>query len=417
MSEADLRAVAERALAHASGEAQVTVAWERGLIATGGGTRADEALTVEVTAVGSGGGLGQSSTTSTDDEALRRVVASAERVATSGRNVDARLPDPLPGRAHEGFDPQVARIDPAAVELPEHTIWEGAAARVLVRSTRGVDAFEQRSLVRGTYDWREAGRGVRLTAAATGADGVDLPALAADGRRLGGEPPQGDAPAGPTPVVLGPQAVAEVLDWLRWTFSPHGEAHQRRGTRIAASCVNLSDSPRFPGTLPRSYDVEGVPRRPVPLVQDGVAHRVVWDTVSAALHGEGAGSTGHAGQAARPLPFPHHLVLVGGGAADEAELARPLDSGLFLAAIPSVESSEDGTLTAEAGGAFAIRGGEIAEPLSDPRIELRPLEVLASTQALTMRQRLIPTYGSARHVGATLAPALRATAGVAVLRA
>ena len=416
MTQPELRAIAERALAHAGGEAQVTVAWERGLVATGGGTRADEAVTVEVTAIHAGG-LGQSSTTNTDDEALVRVVKSAERAAEASRDVGARLPDPDPGtgRSHDGYDPAVARIDPAAVELPEHTIWEGGTARVLVRSTRGVDAFEQRSFVRGTYDRRDRGRGVRLTAAGTHADGVDLRALAQEGRALGGDPAAGEAPAEETAVVLGPQAVADLFELLRWTFSPGGGAVDRLGSRIAASCVNLSDSPRFPGTLARAFDVEGVPRRPVPLVQDGVAHRVVWDTVSAAQRGGDAASTGHAGSPGRPLPYPHHLVLVGGGAVGAEELARPLERGLFLGALPSVEPADEGAVLAIAGGAFAIRGGEIAEALADPRLELRPLELLGSVQALTATQRVVPTYGGARHVGASVVPALRAAAGVRVV--
>ena len=415
MNSADLRGVAERALAHAAGsEAQVTASWERGLIATGGGTRADDVVTVEVTAV-AGGGLGHSSTTNTDDESLERVVHSAQRAAESSRNLNARLPEPAAGRGHEAFDPAVLAADPAAIDLPEHMIWEAGAARVLVRSTRGVDAFEQRTFVRGTYDWREQGRGVRLTAAATHLHGVDLHALSREGRALGGDAPAGSAAPGDVPVVLGHQAVAEVLEWLRWTFSPHGEALARRGQRIASACVSLNESPRYPGTLARSFDVEGVPREPVPLVQDGVAHRVVWDTVSAALADGDVASTGHAGQAGRPLPFPHHLVLVGGGAADAAELARPLDSGLFIAAIPSVESSEEGVVSGEAGGVFAIRGGEIAEPLADPRVEVRPLELLAAVQALTSAQRIVPTYGGARHVGASVVPALRAGAGIRVI--
>jgi PmbA protein len=414
VSEAELREVAERALASATGETQVTVAWERGLIATGGGTRADDALVVEVTAVRDGG-LGQSSTTGTDDDALASVVASAEQAAAASRDVSARLADPTaaPGAPHGGFDPAVAGTDPAAVALPEHMIWEAGAARVLVRSTRGVDAFEQRTYVRGTYDWRAEGRGVRLTAAGVGE--VDLEALAREGRELGGDPPQGRAEAGDTAVVLGPQAVADVLEWLRWTFTALGEAHARSGSPIAASCITLADAPDVAGTLPRAFDVEGVPRQAVELVRDGVVHGVVWDTVSAAAAGADVASTGHAGQPGRPLPFPHHLVLAPGGAADAAELARPLERGLFLGAIPGVESAGEGVLRAEGCAAFAIRDGEIAEPLEDPRLELRPLELLATAQALTAHRRLIPTYGGARHVGATLTPALRAGGGIRVV--
>ena len=412
MTEDQLREVAERALAHAQGEIQVTVAWERGLIATAGGTRADDAVKVEVVAVDAGA-IGESSTSNTDDEALARVVGSAERVAVGAiRATDARLPDPSPSPADAGaFDPAVAGIDPADVPLPEHTFWEGGVAHVLVRSTRGVDAFERRSYVRGTYDWRNETRGVRLTTAAPGGR-LDLEALAALGRELGGETASGRAQAGETAVVLGPEAVADLLNWLRWTFSPHGRL--TLGERVGSDAVTLSDDAAHTATLPRSYDVEGVPRQAVSLVERGIARNVVWDTVSAAQAAGEERSTGHAGQPGRGLPFPHHLVLAGGDAADEAELMAPVDTGLYLAGLPELEGGEDGVISAIGAGAFAIRGGERAEPLEDPAVEVGLLEVLANVEALTSAQRLVPTYGGARHVGASVVPALRASGGVRV---
>ena len=102
------------------------------------------------------------------------------------------------------------------------------------------------------------------------------------------------------------------------------------GTRVAAPAINLSDSPRFRGTLPRAFDAEGVPKAPLPLIQDGVAHRVVHDTRSAAL--AGASTTGHAlAPAGSPDgPLPTNLVLIGGGAADEQELCHPVERGIYV---------------------------------------------------------------------------------------
>ena len=46
-------------------------------------------------------------------------------------------------------------------------------------------------------------------------------------------------------------------------------------TRVAAAAVNLADSPFYPGALARGFDAEGVPKQPLPLIQDGIAHAVV----------------------------------------------------------------------------------------------------------------------------------------------
>lgn len=205
---------------------------------------------------------------------------------------------------------------------------------------------------------------------------------------------------GEVAVVLGPRAVAALLDRLRAAFGidlalGHGPLAGRLGTKVAAPNINLSDSARHPGTLPRSYDAEGVPRRPVALIQDGVAHRGVHDAASAARHG--ANSSGHATQAATLAPMPDHLVLVGGGAAGIDELAQPIDRGLYVPAFGEP--------------ALQIRGGEIGGvAATPPLLEADPLAILASTQALTAAQWLVALRGHCPGgAGAALVPALRAT--------
>jgi predicted Zn-dependent protease len=120
--------------------------------------------------------------------------------------------------------------------------------------------------------------------------------------------------------------------------------------------------------------------------------------------------TGHATRSGRPAPRAEHLVLVGGGAAGLGELLAPIAEGLL---VPALERDEDGTLRLH--GAFAIEGGRRGAPVADAAVELSALDVLATTQALTMAQRTVAAGGpSARTTGATVCPALRATAGLRV---
>jgi predicted Zn-dependent protease len=169
--------------------------------------------------------------------------------------------------------------------------------------------------------------------------------------------------------------------------------------RVAAPCVNLSDSPRFPATLPRTYDAEGAPRQPLPLIQDGVAHRLAGAGTGHAVAPGGVNGT-----------MPEHLVLVGGGAVDLAELAAPVAHGLFIPAL-SLHGAwvlgRRGSALAE--GARAIRGGELAEPLPNLTVVFEPLELLARAQAMTARQRTIPppVQRSARTASAIVCPGAR----------
>jgi hypothetical protein len=374
-SEAELFAVADRALAFADGdEAQATACWER----TPAGA---EALTVEVVVLRDGR-AGFCRTDSDREDAIREAVRAAGEAAATGLERPP-LPDPAPGRPHDGWDPAIALGQP----LPDE-VTHAAAARTAIVSTRGVRAFEQRSFAAtGSVVATHAAR--LLAAAST--------PFALPGPEAGG-PGEPRLEAGEVTVVLSPEAVAHVLWRLADRFSAAGE-RLPAGRRVAASCISLAESPRFPGTLPRTYDAEGVPRQPLPLIQDGVAHRVVGDTRTGA-------STGHARSVAgSDIPVPEHFVLVGGGAQDVAELAQPVAAGLY------VEAFEAGIARAR-----LIADGVIGGGSSDVAVELDPLAVLASAQALTGAQRTIGLrLDSARDAASAVCPALRAGGGVHVL--
>jgi predicted Zn-dependent protease len=402
-----LTTLAQQALEHLTGEGQATVWWERRLAVGEHGISDLVQQTAELVVLHDGR-VGAASTTDLTAAGLERVAAAASAHATLDREPqDARrLPDAAQGRPHDGWDPAVLDLDPAALanELAGLT-GDGLAielragtARVAIASSRGLAAFEQRSFVSA-----EVHAPGRPLAAATGPAGLDLAALAADARHGFHEGAPQSAEPGEPPVVLGPVAVAQVLEALKPELAgAESLLAARRGARIVAPCINLSDSPRLPGTLPRSYDAEGVPREPVPLIQDGVAHRAVADTASGA-------STGHATRPGHAEPWPDHLVLVGGGAADTAELAVPIELGLL---VPAFLQTEHGWLL---DGAQLIEAGEPTWAVNGVA-DVDPIAVLATTEALTARQRLVPTDDdSALTIGATLAPALRARGGVTIV--
>ena len=115
-------------------------------------------------------------------------------------------------------------------------------------------------------------------------------------------------PPGRYPVVLEHHAVGALLEMLAGTAFD-GMAHAegrgalagRLGTTVGSPGINLSDAPHLPASLRRSFDAEGVSKAPLPLIQDGVAHRVVHDTRSAALAGEASTTVTRWRPAAGPL--------------------------------------------------------------------------------------------------------------------
>jgi len=396
----ELTRLAERALEGVPGEAQATAWWERQLSSRPGGAVTSEAVSVEV-AVVRDGRVGTAVTT--DLEELGRAAEAAGRAAPAGPEAVAPLPEPSAGRAHDGFDPTAVRGDPAV--SGEWTSWRAAAARTAIASTKGVSAYEERSFGELRVRRHGEGRSLELSATTVRPAELDAESLAAEADALLGTGAPVAVPSGEYVAVLGPWAVAEVLRRAALAFGgPRAPVAGRLGSRVAASAVNLSDSPRFAAQLQRSYDAEGAPRSPLPLIQDGVAHRVA-----------GPG-TGHA-QAPGGAQLPEHLVLVGGGAADLAELAIPVEHGLL---IPSL-SLHGAWMLGRRGAALAegvrlIRGGELAEPGPNLTVMFEPLELLAAVQALTARQRTIPPplLRSARTASATVAPGVRVGGGLVV---
>jgi predicted Zn-dependent protease len=108
---------------------------------------------------------------------------------------------------------------------------------------------------------------------------------------------------------------------------------------------------------------------------DGLAH--------AEGRGALAGRLVAGGQAAGPRPT--NLVLIGGGAADEAELCAPVQRGIYITRLwyANVLRPTESLFTAiTRDGTFLIEDGQIAGPLDDMRITDSALSILSHVQAL-----------------------------------
>jgi PmbA protein len=263
-----------------------------------------------------------------------------------------------------------------------------------------------------------SGYASRTAVAARDLDGAVLAEQAAAKATVPGEPARLEP--GDYPVVMEAHAVGWLVDLLGAT-ALNGLAHVegrgalagRLGRQVAAPAINLADSPCFPSTLPRSFDAEGVPKSPLPLLEDGVAKRVVHDVRSGALAGEP--STGHALRAGGAMSGPHptNLVLAGGGARDEAELCAPVERGVYVTRLwyANVVRPKETLITAVTrDGTFLIEDGKPTRPLAELRLTDSVLGILGRTQALGSRVELTSDgefYGR-RFAAGVVCPPLRA---------
>ena len=437
--------LAARALGVVDGEALVTAVRQRWVMLRFAHshptqlTSVDD-LTVEIAALRRGH-VGRASTNGTDAGRLKECMAQAARAAeaaaaASGGGDYPGFPPRTAPRAHDGHDPATAALDLAggrdALEAAFGTaagagveaggIWTAGEVHTAIASPdaepvsdRVTDAYMK---VVATAPSGQTGYASDSGVSAAGVDGAAIAAEAAQkaNRGAGASPLE----PGEYTVVLDPHAVSELL-WVLAHSAFNGLLHAEGqgalsatlGTRVASPAVNLSDSPRFPGTLPRAFDAEGAAKAPLPLIQDGVAHAVAHDTRSAAL--AGSQTTGPALEpgGSEDGPRPTNLVRAGGGEPDGAALCAGVERGIYVTRLwyTNILRPEDTAFTAVTrDGTFLIEDGEVSARIADMRVTDTALGIFGRTRALGSETRLCADgefYGM-RFATGSVCPPLRA---------
>ncbi|MBI4099457.1 TldD/PmbA family protein [Candidatus Microgenomates bacterium] len=133
---------------------------------------------------------------------------------------------------------------------------------------------------------------------------------------LGGAPKE--IPAGEYEVILEPPAVAELLDFFSW-LGPNGRVYHEEvsfmqgnmGKKVFDPKLTITDDPWHKDIFPIGFDLEGFPKKPLPIVSGGALKNVAYDSYHAAKYKKR--NTGH-GQLAPNTwgPIPTHLTIAPG---------------------------------------------------------------------------------------------------------
>ena len=180
--------------------------------------------------------------------------------------------------------------------------------------------------------------------------------------------------------------------------------------------MNLSDSPRYPGTLPRAFDAEGIPKAPLPLIQDGVAHargprRAQRGALRCFLHRSRPGPGRGSGRARAHQPRARRAA----GPQDEDALCRTVERGVYVTRlwyVNPVRPKETLITGVTRDGTFLIEDGRVTRPLGDLRMTDSALGLLGRVEDLASRPLLTSGgefYGR-RFATGVVCPALRAGA-------
>ncbi len=232
---------------------------------------------------------------------------------------------------------------------------------------------------------------------------------------------------GPMDVVLGPPAVAELLEWMAMTsFSARALLDEGSmltgrtpGEPLVAPAVTIADDGGFahPALIPMPFDAEGVTRVPVAFVREGRAGQPCSDLATAAAlvqtsPAPAPASTGHASGITNDLsegPGPAHLVFHPGDASVD-ELVGRIDRGLYITRFHYVNGYLDTRRAVMTGmtrdGTFLIENGKLGRAVRNLRWTESILDALSPERLLGIGRELRSSATSWSKLGQVLAPAV-----------
>ncbi|HOG48634.1 MAG TPA: TldD/PmbA family protein [Anaerolineae bacterium] len=341
---------------------------------------------------------------STNDVTAAGIAAAVQRAADIAR-LQPESPLYLPMAAPAVMAQVPARIEATAACTPEARA-QGAGAICRLAQEAGLAAAgafstEERELVvansQGLWAYA-AGTLADLNTVIMGADSsgyasrtdIDVRRIDAEGagreavaKALQSRAPR-DVAAGSYPVVLEAYAVEEMLGYMSYMgFSALAVQEGRSflagrlGQQIVDPRISIWDDGLDATGIPAPFDFEGVPKRRVEIIKEGVATGVVYDRQTAAR--EGKESTGHG------LPVPNTMGPMAGnlfmapGAASREELVRSVGRGLYVTRFHYVNPVHPmkAVLTGMTrDGTFLIENGEIAAPVKNLRFTQGVIEAL-----------------------------------------
>jgi len=374
----------------------------------------------------SGKRLGRATTNDLSEAGLRKAVDAAHQNALLMPEDPELLglPQPSEPLTVESLDEATANCSPetraaivrgVCLQGKEHDLNVSGACRTGVQETAVVSSLGTRAYHAGTFagliintmsdtsaGWAKGGSW-RLSDMDTEALGREAVSKAVDGRE-----PVAIEP-GRYPVVLDTYAVDDILEALS-LYGMGAQAVQEGrswmndviGDQAMSPSVTIWDDGSAPQGWPVPFDAEGVPRRRVDIITDGVVNTPVHNSYTAGK--EGTVSTGHQAYFTGG-PIASNLFMQPGDASLN-DLIASTERGLYITRFfyTRLAHSKGCVMTGMTrDGTFMIENGQITHPVKDLRFTQPYVEALAKVEHIGSETKLV-----LNEVGfATRVPALK----------
>jgi predicted Zn-dependent protease len=376
--------------------------------------------------------VGVASTTMFDDDEIARVAALAREAARHGdalQNFTGLYRDAAPLPDVPTFHQRVAAIPPAEKARALRAMFDRGRQRGLTFAGAYATAASSYACgnthgVRRYCTVTSAGASViaignaSVSGYASGIarDGLDVVALGdeAIAKATLAAGTETTLPPGAYDVILEPAAIGEVLEWLdmiAFTGSSFEDGSSffvgNIGKRVLGTNLTIADDAVDPAFLPFPFDFEGLPKRRVALVEQGVVRTPVVDKAYAdrlglapTANGWSLGGADH-GHAL-------HLAIDPGDATRE-ELIRSTKSGIWVTRFNYVNGLLEPKTALMTGttrdGTFLIRDGEVAARLPNLRWTQSIVEAFSRIEALTRDRTRVSAWFN--DVGGLVLPAMK----------
>lgn len=213
----------------------------------------------------------------------------------------------------------------------------------------------------------------------------------------GGVPP---AARSETPVVLGGEVMAELLDAIAGLWTDPAQRHALQqwaapGERLGSEWVSVTDDGRLAdGLLSAPVDGEGMPTARVALVEAGVARGVLRSWRAAGEDGPAVGCLRRPGWRDLPQPGPSHLYLEPDRGTAPGELVAGLERGCYFLGLDGAVRVDwaEGRLEAPVYG-FAIERGRPAQPIRGAWLRTTVPALFVGVSRVARDLRFLPRRG------------------------
>jgi PmbA protein len=217
-----------------------------------------------------------------------------------------------------------------------------------------------------------------------------------------------ELPPGEYTIILEEAAVASLLLFLAFlgfgakTFtSGRSFMAGNIGQKITGDNITIVEDPYDPVMNAMPFDYEGVVKKRVPLIENGVARGVVYNSYYA--NKTGVESTGHALLPNNTFgPYPKNMVMAGGDSSME-EMIASTDKGIlithfwYINYMNPMKTMVTGTTR---DGTFLIEKGKIKTAVQNMRIGQSILEAFSNATMISKKRELCPQFGVVMYVPA-----------------